>query len=194
MKNIDEIRPALEACYPLITLDCFEHIKAEFTCDDSKVNANYAALSDDIRAFYKEEYLNRPFPVIDKYSEIEFRRTVLAYANTIAHIEACADFIKHNADHDVDIELSIEYLLKAKKLYSITTNFDDIPNIAEVPDKKLPDYLEANSSRQLLHVSYRYFLQVPCFAKGMTEAVFNFEADYHNLINTHIGKHLKAFQ
>ncbi len=318
LKNIDEIRPALAAGCTLITLDCSEHIKAEYlTCDDEKVNADYASLSAETRAFYEEKYLNRAFPVIGKYSVIEFRRTVLAYANTIAHIVACADFIKSTADHDVDIELSIdetsvstvpsahffvaneladkkielwscaprfigkfekgvdyigdvrefeqdfiqhqriaehfgykmsvhsgsdklsiypivareakgnvhvktsgtwwleatrllsikdpalfrktflfsiECLPKAKKLYSITTNLDDIPNIVEVSDEKLPKYLEANASRQLLHVSYGYLLQEPWFAKGMTEAVFNFEADYHKLINTHIGKHLKAFQ
>jgi len=318
LKNMEEIRPALEAGCTLITLDCSEHIKAEYlVCENDKVNKDYAALPLETRTFYEEKYLNRAFPVIGKYSEIEFRRTVLAYANTIAHIEACADFIKNTADHDVDIELSIdetsvstvpsahffvaneladkkielwscaprfigkfekgvdyigdvrefeqdfiqhqriaehfgykmsvhsgsdklsiypivareakgnvhvktsgtwwleatrllsvkapdlfrktflfsiECLPKAKQLYSITTNLDDIPNITEVSDAKLPEYLEANASRQLLHVSYGYLLQEPWFAKGMAEAVFGFEADYHKLIHTHIAKHLKAFQ
>ncbi len=318
LKNIDEIRPALSAGCTLITLDCSEHIKAEYlTCENEKVHTDYIKLPVETRTFYEQKYLNRAFPVIGKYSEIEFRRTVLAYENTIAHIEACADFIKNYADHDVDIELSIdetsvstvpsahffvaneladkkielwscaprfigkfekgvdyigdvrefeqdfilhqciaehfgykmsvhsgsdklsiypivaretkgnvhvktsgtwwleatrllsvkapelfrktflysiECLPKAKQLYSITTNMNDIPNIDEVSDEKLPEYLEANASRQLLHVSYGYLLQEPWFAKGLTEAIFGFESDYHALINTHIGKHLKAFQ
>lgn len=318
LKNIDEIGPALAAGCTLITLDCSEHIKAEYlVCDKEKVDEDYALLPADLRKHYEAKYLNRAFPVIGKYSEIEFRRTILAYVNTLDHIAECAAFIKKTAEGAVDIELSIdetsvstvpsahffianelqekkielwscaprfcgkfekgvdyigdvvefeqdfiqhqriadhfgykmsvhsgsdklsiypivareakgnvhvktsgtwwleatrllsmkdaalfrkaflfsfECLPKAKKLYSITTNFDDIPSLAEVSDDKLCEYLEADASRQLLHVSYGYLLQEPWFAKGMTEAIFKYEKDYFKLIETHLAEHLNAFQ
>lgn len=317
LKNIDEIGPALKAGCTLITLDCSEHIKAEYlVCEDAKVRADYAALPAELRKTYEAKYLNRAFPIIGKYSEIEFMRTILAYVDTLDHIASCAAFINETAPGAADIELSIdetsvstvpsahffianelkekkielwscaprfcgkfekgvdyigdvrefeqdfmqhqriadhfgykmsvhsgsdklsiypivareakgnvhvktsgtwwleatrllahkdaelfrkaflfsiECLPMAKKLYSITTNFDDIPEIASVADEKLPEYLEANSSRQLLHVSYGYLLQENWFANGMTKAIFENEKDYFKLIDIHIAKHLKPF-
>ena len=95
-------------------------------------------------------------------------------------------------------KFALENIEKAKKYYHISAKPERIPDIDTLVDEGLPELLQNEDSRQVLHISYGLLLQEKdkkrkyVFRDDIYGAIFAYEEEYYkNLIN-HIGKHLKA--
>ena len=93
---------------------------------------------------------------------------------------------------------ALENLPEARKYYTITDDISDIADIESVSDAALPDYLNHNSARQALHITYGLILQAktpdgsPLFRSRIYSALHKHEAEYFTALEQHIGKHLGA--
>ena len=93
---------------------------------------------------------------------------------------------------------ALENLPEAKKYYHITENAANIAGINSLSDAMLPDYLEQDDSRQVLHVTYGLVLQAKkedgsyLFRDRIFKALRDYEDDYIAGLEKHIGRHLTA--
>jgi hypothetical protein len=111
LKTHDEVKHALSYGYTMITLDCSEHIRNDFTdMPQTEVNGHYAALQKDVTTMLEKKYLNKSFPIGNnakiEFDEADFRRIVLIYLPAINHaLNIYEELIK---DTDIDFEISID--------------------------------------------------------------------------------------
>ena len=56
-------------------------------------------------------------------------------------------------------QYALEHFAEATAYYHVTTDIGAIVPLAEVSDADLPDYMEENNARQLLHITYGLLLQ-----------------------------------
>ena len=86
----------------------------------------------------------------------------------------------------------------AKKFYHISTEPDMVPSINEMSDEELPHLLNAEESRQAIHVTYGYLL---CdkkadgsymFRDEFFETMNRFEDAYYSALQKHIGYHVEC--
>ena len=92
---------------------------------------------------------------------------------------------------------AMENLDAAKKYYHIGTSVADLPEEADIDDKALPQLLDIDGPRQLLHITYGLLLCARNIDGGYTfrqeffTVLKEHEEDYFTALNRHIGKHLK---
>jgi len=89
-------------------------------------------------------------------------------------------------------------LSEAQRYYHISGEVDRIADLGEIPDERLPDYLELDDSRQVLHITYGLVLQA-CATDGsllFRDRIYNVLREHEDLYNAalgaHIGRHLSA--
>ena len=93
---------------------------------------------------------------------------------------------------------ALERLPEAKKYYHITEDVNKIADINNVPDAMLPDYMEQDDARQVLHVTYGLILQAKNangslrFRDRIYSALYENESDYFYALEKHIGRHLTS--
>lgn len=93
---------------------------------------------------------------------------------------------------------ALENLSEARKYYLITCDLSNIADISNTPDSKLPEYLEQNDARQVLHITYGLMLQAKApdgslrFRDRIFETLRENESDYIAALEKHIGKHFTA--
>jgi len=93
---------------------------------------------------------------------------------------------------------ALENLPEAKKYYHITENTARIAALETVADEMLPDYLDRDDSRQVLHVAYGLILMAktgdgsPLFRDRVYKLLSGRESEYYAALERHIGKHLAA--
>lgn len=93
---------------------------------------------------------------------------------------------------------SIKRFNEDKKTYHISADLDEIEDPAEVAEEELPNYLDDNNARQVLHVAYGSVLsgelpEAKTFKKRLISALEeNEDLHYQNLIK-HFNKHLSPF-
>lgn len=79
---------------------------------------------------------------------------------------------------------------EASKHYHVTTDLTAIPQIETLSDPELPDLLNRDDARQLLHITYGFLLR-----SGLREKIFetltHYEEDYAILLKTHMDRHLE---
>lgn len=86
---------------------------------------------------------------------------------------------------------------EAKKFYHVTTDLNKIPDVDLLRDEELPELLDKNDSRQLIHITYGSILgeKNPDGSyrfKDRLYRVLEEHADgYAELLEKHIGKHLE---
>ncbi|NWF92389.1 MAG: hypothetical protein HXY46_05700 [Syntrophaceae bacterium] len=87
---------------------------------------------------------------------------------------------------------------EASKLYHVTTELDQIPDLESLQDEELPALLDQDDSRQLLHITYGYLLNARnetgrnFFRERLFQTLARYEEDYWSLLETHIEKHLTS--
>jgi hypothetical protein len=87
---------------------------------------------------------------------------------------------------------------EASKLYHVTTDLNRIPKLEELRDQELPNLLDREDSRQLLHITYGYLLNAKdgrgryLFKDKLYQILSQYEEDYWSLLEQHIGKHLDS--
>ena len=95
---------------------------------------------------------------------------------------------------------ALKNLSDAKKYYHISGNTANIADLETVPDERLPDYLDKDDSRQVLHITYGLILMAktndggPLFRDRIYRVLSGHEAEYYAALEKHIGRHLAALQ
>ena len=77
---------------------------------------------------------------------------------------------------------------KDRKSYHVTTDLSKIPTLDKLSNEELPELLNENNCRQLLHITYGSIL------KDMKEEIYKtlnaYENEHYGMLETHLGKHL----
>jgi hypothetical protein len=73
----------------------------------------------------------------------------------------------------------------------VTTNVCSIPQIEALSDSDLPDLLDQENARQLLHLTYGFLLKSE-LRDRIFKTLIQYEEDYGSLLDKHIEKHLES--
>lgn len=111
LKNPFEIDYAIKCGFPMITLDCSEHIRNEVgEFDEATLKAEYAKVNETLRTNFENEYLNKTFAVSDDvsvtFNEKNLMESVLIFNDAILFAIEMND--KFVVPHDLDFEISID--------------------------------------------------------------------------------------
>ncbi|OPH61333.1 hypothetical protein BC351_15480 [Paenibacillus ferrarius] len=93
-------------------------------------------------------------------------------------------------------QYALEHFSEATAYYHVTTDIDAIVPLAEVSDADLPNYMEENNARQLLHITYGLLLQAKNAdgSKQFADEFFQTLAEQEDVfaagLRHHIGRHL----
>jgi len=85
---------------------------------------------------------------------------------------------------------ALKNLDKAKKYYHITENTKRIKDVHSVSDAALPEYLEHDDARRVLHITYALILDG--FCNRVYETLKTYEDKYTTALKNHIGRHMEA--
>ncbi|WP_409346407.1 tagaturonate epimerase family protein [Paenibacillus sp. MBLB4367] len=89
-----------------------------------------------------------------------------------------------------------EHFEEAKAYYHVTTDIAAIKPLDEVSDERLPEYMEDDNARQLIHITYGILLQAKTaeggslFKEEFYRTLNEQEEAYAQSLVRHIGKHL----
>lgn len=108
------------------------------------------------------------------------------------------------AETDTDLfreilAFSVSRFEEDRKTYHISADLDAIPDPKAIPGEELPNLLDDNDTRQVLHVAYGSVLsgeqeEAATFKERLMEALeLNEELHYENLMK-HFDKHLSPFE
>jgi hypothetical protein len=90
-----------------------------------------------------------------------------------------------------------QHVEEALKYYHITADFSKIKPLSEVPDADLPEYMNDNNARQLIHITYGLLLTAKDdagklqFKDEFYQTLNENEQAYEEALISHIGKHLQ---
>lgn len=133
------------------------------------------------------------FPLIAKYTKGRFHvKTAgtnwLEAVRTVAKVNPKLYRSMH--------EYALKHVEEALAYYQVTTDFDAIVPLAQVSDEQLPQYMDDDNARQLIHITYGILLQAaddqgrPRFKDAFFETLKEEEDAYEESLIKHIGKHL----
>lgn len=94
-------------------------------------------------------------------------------------------------------KFSLKSFDDATKLYVVTTNLNNIPNIDDLKDNELVSLFDNNDARQLLHITYGHILTAKdsnnnlLFKDRLYKLWHKYSDTYASLLENHIGKHLE---
>lgn len=91
---------------------------------------------------------------------------------------------------------ALETFEDAKKLYHVTTNLANVPNVDSLEDHELVSLFKNNDARQLLHITYGHILTAEKDGKLIfRDRLYNvwnkYSDTYASMLEKHIGKHLE---
>lgn len=93
---------------------------------------------------------------------------------------------------------ALEHFEETLKYYHVTPDFSNVAPLEEVADKELPNYMDNDDARQLLHVTYGLLLTAKddsghfMFRDAIFTTLNEKEMDYRQALVRHIGNHLKS--
>lgn len=79
----------------------------------------------------------------------------------------------------------------ACKYYKVGLDLARVPDIASLGNDELPDLLNQNDARQLLHITYGFILQDSKLHEAVYATLERNEQAYANALCTHLTRHLK---
>lgn len=94
-------------------------------------------------------------------------------------------------------DFGAKHLEDAKKYYHIKTDVGDIISLEKISDISLPNLLNDDNVRQILHITYGLILQAEgeddqyLFKDKIFSLLNTFEQEYYQGLYGHIGKHLE---
>ncbi|WP_156158168.1 tagaturonate epimerase family protein [Gordoniibacillus kamchatkensis] len=133
------------------------------------------------------------FPLIGKYTQGRFHLKT-AGTNWLEAVRVVAE--KNPALYRKMHQFTLDRFEEATAYYHVTTDLAQIAPIGEVSDAQLPDYMNENNARQLLHITYGLLLQAKdaggrkLFADEFFATLVEQEDHYAEGLGKHIGKHL----
>jgi hypothetical protein len=95
-------------------------------------------------------------------------------------------------------QFAMEHLQEARSYYSISADIAKIPDINMIPDSQLPDFLDKDPSRQVLHITYGLILMAKnedgtsIFKDELYQFLYQNEAQYDAALSRHLKRHLDA--
>jgi hypothetical protein len=134
------------------------------------------------------------FPIIAKYTKGRFHvKTAgtnwLEAVRTVARINPSLYRRMH--------QHALERFNEAAAYYHVTTDVDAIKPLDQVSDAELPEYMNEDNARQLLHITYGILLQAKdnsgksLFKEEFYRTLIDNEEEYAQSLKNHIGKHLE---
>lgn len=93
-------------------------------------------------------------------------------------------------------EYAYEHFKEATAYYHVKADLSKIKPLGEVPDAELPNYLDDDDARQMIHITYGLLLQAkapdgkPLFKDEFYRTLIEQEDAYAEALKRHIGKHL----
>lgn len=133
------------------------------------------------------------FPIIGKETEGKYHLKT-AGTNWLEAVRVIA--VKAPSLYRKMHEFALKNLCEAKKYYHITENTSNIPDISTINDEAIHSLMDMNDSRQVLHVTYGLILQAKnpdgstMFRDEIYSILNNYEDEYYNALQKHIGRHL----
>lgn len=95
---------------------------------------------------------------------------------------------------------ALAHLDEAKKYYHISANPGNILPLDQIKDSELPDLLNKDDSRQVMHITYGLLLQAkkadgkPLFRDEFYQTLYTYEKEYMAALKKHIGRHLASLR
>ena len=87
-------------------------------------------------------------------------------------------------------QCALDHFEEAKKLYHITADISKIPTVNTLDDAQIPDLMNMNEARQLLHITYGSILTDAAIRPLFFDSLHKNEVYYHELLKKHFEKHL----
>jgi len=105
--------------------------------------------------------------------------------------------IRTIASHDPDLyrvmhERAFLYFPEASKSYVIKADLNKVQPLDERADARLPDYLNDDNCRQLLHISYGGLLRDPEVRDRLFSTLHAHEVEHVDTVTHHMERHLDA--
>ncbi len=99
------------------------------------------------------------------------------------------------SEHDPELYRAIHKCALANfndmlRLYHITADISIIPDVDTLSDAELPELMNMNEARQLIHITYGPILNDKKIRPLFFSAMHKFEEEYHETIKKHFVKHL----
>lgn len=94
-------------------------------------------------------------------------------------------------------EYALEHFEEARAYYHVTTDISQIKPLDQVSDAELPEYMDDDNARQLLHITYGILLQAKdesggsLFKDQFYRTLDEQEEAYEQALQRHIGKHFE---
>ena len=92
---------------------------------------------------------------------------------------------------------ALEHFEEATAYYHVSADISKVKPLAEVSDAELPEYMDEDNARQLIHITYGLLLQAkdadgrPLFKDEFFAALHDHEDEYEAALIRHIGRHLE---
>ncbi|PYI51837.1 tagaturonate epimerase family protein [Paenibacillus flagellatus] len=86
---------------------------------------------------------------------------------------------------------------EATAYYHVKADLNKVKPLEETPDAELPDYLNDDDARQMLHITYGLLLQAkdetgkPLFKDEFFATMSGHEGEFRDALVAHIGKHIR---
>ncbi len=130
------------------------------------------------------------FPIIGQYASQTGYHVKTAGTNWLEAVRVIAN---------VDPELyrilhqkALDSLEAARKFYKVSLDLTKIPDIHKLQDKELPELLNQDDTRQLLHITYGFMLRDPKIRKDIYSVLKKNEERYEEFLITHMDRHLNS--
>ncbi|NSW89147.1 MAG: hypothetical protein HPY74_00445 [Firmicutes bacterium] len=133
------------------------------------------------------------FPIIGKTTGAEYHLKT-AGTNWLEAVRVIA--AKNPSLYRRMHKFALENLCEAKKYYHISGDPSKIPDIDTLKDEELPDLMDKDDSRQVMHITYGLILKAKkpngkfAFKDDIYSTLHEYEEDYYSSLKRHIGKHL----
>ena len=88
-------------------------------------------------------------------------------------------------------KFALEHWAEATRYYHVTTDPKTIANIDYLSDACLPDLLNKDASRQLMHITYGLLLAEPWFRTPLYQLLHTEEEAFYAGLVSHIGRHMR---
>jgi hypothetical protein len=134
------------------------------------------------------------FPLIGKYTKGRFHLKT-AGTNWLEAVRVVAE--TNPSLYRRMHQYALDHFAEAKAYYHVTTDLTKIAPLDKVSDAELPDYMNEDNARQLLHITYGLLLQAKdesgrkTFADEFFATLAAQEDHYAEGLGKHIGKHLE---
>ncbi|MFC3343543.1 tagaturonate epimerase family protein [Paenibacillus abyssi] len=133
------------------------------------------------------------FPLVGKYTSGRFH-VKTAGTNWLEAVRTVAKVNPglYRAMH----QYALEHFEEATVYYHVTTDISKIKPLSEVSDADLPDYMNEDNARQLIHITYGILLQArnaeggSLFKEEFFRTLIEQEEQYDQSLSSHIGRHL----